>query len=86
MERFASPAQYVSKDDPPLLIFHGDSDKVVLLDQSQRISKLYNDAGLKVRLIKLKGAGHGGREFFTGSHLETARAFLDELIRQTPGP
>lgn len=79
METFASPAHYVSEDDPPLLIFHGDSDKVVLLDQSQRISKLYNDAGLKVRLITLKGAGHGGREFFTGSHLKTARAFLDEL-------
>lgn len=86
MESFASPTRYVSEDDPPLLIFHGDADKVVLLDQSQRISKLYKDAGLKIRLITLKGAGHGGKEFFTGSQLETARAFLGTLHDQTPAP
>ena len=77
-ETFASPAHYVSDDDPPLLIFHGDADKVVLLDQSLRIRKLYSDAGLKVRLVTLKGAGHGGQQFFAGGQFETAKAFLDE--------
>lgn len=32
--RLASPATYISEDDPPFLIFHGDNDKVVFSDQS----------------------------------------------------
>ena len=76
MEKAASPAAYVTADDPPLLIFHGTADRTVLLDQSQRIQKLYADAGLKVQLITLQDAGHGGQQFFTGSHFETAESFL----------
>ena len=35
----ASPVTYLSKDDPPLLIFHGDKDQVVPLGQSGRRSR-----------------------------------------------
>lgn len=77
MESFASPTRYVSADDPPLLIFHGDRDQTVLLDQSERIKDLYSKAGLKVRLVVLEDAGHGGPSFFTGPHFRTAREFLD---------
>jgi hypothetical protein len=77
MERLASPAFYVSADDPPLLVFHGDADQTVLLDQSERIVGLYSDLGLDARLITLEAAGHGGEQFFTGQHFETAKAFLD---------
>ena len=55
----ASAAYHVSKDDPPFLIFHGDMDKTVLLDQSQAIEKVYKQAGLPVKLHVLKGSGHG---------------------------
>ncbi len=78
MERLASPATYVSRGDPPLLVFQGDVDQVVLPDQSQRIVELYSRAGLPARLITLKGAGHGGSAFFSGEHLQTAIDFLDE--------
>lgn len=78
METFASPSNYVTADDPPLLIFHGDADRTVLLDQSQRIKQLYLDAGLKGRLVTLKNAGHGGQQFFTGSHFDTVKEFLNE--------
>lgn len=77
VERFASPAHYVSKDDPPLLIFHGKIDTTVLLDQSEQIAKLYEKAGLKARLVVLDKAGHGGRQFFTGKYFETARMFFE---------
>lgn len=77
VERFASPAHYVSKGDPPLLIFHGKIDTTVLLDQSEQIAKLYEKAGLKARLVVLDKAGHGGRQFFTGKYFETARMFFE---------
>jgi pimeloyl-ACP methyl ester carboxylesterase len=73
---FASPANYVSADDPPLLIFQGDSDRTVLPDQSERIAKLYADAGLTAELVIIEGAGHGGRRFYHGEHFEQAKRFL----------
>jgi dipeptidyl aminopeptidase/acylaminoacyl peptidase len=78
MERRASPATYVSNGDPPLLVFQGDADQVVLPDQSQRIVELYSKAGLPARLVTLKGAGHGGKAFFSGTHFDTAVEFLDK--------
>ena len=36
-EMLASPVHYVDKGDPPLLVFQGDKDETVLLDQSERI-------------------------------------------------
>jgi pimeloyl-ACP methyl ester carboxylesterase len=85
-ETFASPAHYVSADDPPLLIFHGRVDKTVLLDQSQHIAKLYSDAGLKARLVILENAGHGGKSFFQGERFEQARRFLEAHRPFNPKP
>ena len=77
MERFASPATYVSADDPPLLIFQGTADKTVLPDQSERIAKLYADARLDVQLVMIEGAQHGGMRFFQGEHFDQAVHFLN---------
>lgn len=33
----ASPVTYLTKDDPPLLVFHGDNDQLVPLSQSEHI-------------------------------------------------
>lgn len=77
MERLASPATYVSTDDPPLLIFHGTADKTVLLDQSDRMVELYDAVGLDVELVTLEGAGHGGKRFFEGDSFQKAIHFLN---------
>ena len=77
MEQLASPASYVSADDPPLLVFHGSADNTVLLDQSQRIVELYDKFGLESRLVLLAEAGHGGKQFFQGQHFDTLVAFLN---------
>ena len=70
------PAQYVSADDPPLLVFQGAKDKTVLPDQSERIVDLYHEANLPAKLVILEKAGHGGTKFYTGEHLQTAIDFL----------
>lgn len=76
LEAQASPAQYVTADDPPLLVFQGAKDKVVLPDQSERMVDLYRQAELPAKLVMLEQAGHGGRAFYSGEHLETAVRFL----------
>lgn len=76
LEKQASPARYVTADDPPLLVFQGAKDKTVLPDQSERIVDLYRRAKLPAKLVILEKAAHGGRQFYTGKHLQTAIDFL----------
>jgi acetyl esterase/lipase len=56
--RKASPIFYVSKDDPPLLLAHGEEDDLVPFDQSTRMAEAYRHVGLPVELIVVKNAGH----------------------------
>ena len=55
----ASPVEYVSVDDPPLLLVHGDSDQTVPIYQSEDMYEAYQEAGLEATLIEVTGAGHG---------------------------
>ena len=80
LARLASAAHHVTRDDPPFLVFHGDKDKIVLLDQSQRIRDVYSDAGLPLRLEVLKGSGHGGNEFYSGESRKKMVRFLKKRL------
>jgi dipeptidyl aminopeptidase/acylaminoacyl peptidase len=48
----------VSKDDPPLLLAHGEKDDLVPFDQSVRMAEAYRGVGLSVEFIAVKNAGH----------------------------
>lgn len=54
-----SPVTYVSKDDPPHLIVHGDKDPLVPVQQSEKLDHLFDQLGVPSVLIKVKGGGHG---------------------------
>jgi acetyl esterase/lipase len=56
--RQASPIFYVSKNDPPLLLVHGEKDDGVPFEQSVRMADAYRRAGLVVEFIKVKNSGH----------------------------
>ncbi len=61
----ANPITYVTKDDPPFLIVHGDQDRLVPWQQSKYLFEAMQAKGLDdVQLHIVKGAGHGfgGRE------------------------
>ncbi len=73
----ASPLTYLSKDDPPVIIFHGDQDKTVPLSQSQLVHARYQAAGLASELHVLEGAGHGGKVFGDDERQRLIKAFLD---------
>jgi acetyl esterase/lipase len=76
--RAASPATYISADDPPFLIQHGTEDPLVPTQQSQEFADaLKGVLGDKVTLILLEGAGHGGPQFETPANLDLVFNFLD---------
>jgi acetyl esterase/lipase len=57
--RQISPINHVSPDDPPILIVHGDADKLVPLQQSESFVEKLKNAGVKSKLEVKKGGGHG---------------------------
>lgn len=56
----ADPVRYVSPEDPPFLIVHGDSDPLVPHHQSQLLAAALEAAGVPVIFYTVKGGGHGG--------------------------
>jgi acetyl esterase/lipase len=74
----ASPLTYVTSDDSPMLIVHGDVDPVVPVQQSETFHAALEKAGVKSKLHIVKGGGHGNgfqvpevqqlvREFFVAT-------------------
>jgi acetyl esterase/lipase len=57
--RQISPISHVTPDDPPTLIIHGDADRLVPLQQSERIVEEFKKTGIPTNLVVKKGAGHG---------------------------
>jgi len=57
----ASPILFVSSDDPPTLLLHGDADRLVPLSHSERMDAALDDAGVENDFIVFPGAGHGFR-------------------------
>lgn len=54
-----SPIRFVSPATPPTLVFHGDADTLVPLDQSERYRAAARDVGAEVELVVHRGGGHG---------------------------
>jgi len=55
----ASPINYVSKDDPPTLLVHGDADRTVPFNQSEMMEAALRKVGVPVKLIRIEGGDHG---------------------------
>jgi len=60
--KHANPNTYVSKDDPPFLICHGDKDPLVPHNQSVLLNAALKEAGVSVIFHTVKGGGHGFRD------------------------
>jgi acetyl esterase/lipase len=57
--RAASPVNYVTPDDPPVMTIHGDKDGTVPYTQAVIISEKLRAAGNACGLIKVNNADHG---------------------------
>ena len=75
--KHVSPLTYLTKDDPPVIIFQGDQDKTVPTEQSKLVHKHYQKMGLESHLHILEGTGHGGKVFSDETRYQQIKAFLD---------
>jgi len=78
LARLASPIFHVDKNDPPLLLFHGDQDPQMPINQAHELEGAYEKAGAKVKFKVLHGAGHGGKVFYEPEQMAIINAFLRE--------
>ena len=56
--RFASPAAYVDRRDPPFLLMHGDDDHTVPEQQTEEFDQALRRVGVSVRKIVVPGVDH----------------------------
>lgn len=74
-----SPITFVSADDPPILIVHGDRDVTVPVQHARNMYQRLRDAGVTVELQVVEGANHG----VAGAGpavTEQARRFVDKHL------
>ena len=55
----ASPVNYVTADDPPMLLVHGDADRTVPFHQSEIMEAALKKVNVPVKVIRIEGADHG---------------------------
>lgn len=58
LKKDVSPVSFVSKDDPPILIVHGDADAVVPVQHATVLKKALKKAGVEHELIVVKDGKH----------------------------
>ena len=82
----ASPVMHVDRNDPPLLLLHGDQDPQMPINQSHELEGAYEKLGLDVFFDVVHGAAHGDGDgeprFFSKERVERAVAFLRRTIGQ----
>jgi acetyl esterase/lipase len=76
----ADPITYVTKDDAPFLIMHGEKDPLVPLHQSEILRDALAKAGIEAILQVVGGAGHG---FSGGENLEPVEAFFNKHLKSS---
>jgi acetyl esterase/lipase len=80
LARLASPVFHVDQGDPPLLLFHGDQDAQMPINQSHELQGAYGKLGLDVDFMVVHGVGHVGGPFFEGEPVERVVKFLQRTI------
>ena len=75
----ANPITYVSKDDSPFLIIHGDQDKLVPYQQSVLLKDALEAAGVPVTFYQVEGGGHGW--FRDPKVPKLTRSFLEQHLK-----
>lgn len=79
LAKAANPITYVTPDDPPFLIVHGDQDPVVPLQQSELLYHALKSAQRSVHFHTIHGAGHG--QGFDGPEvLPMVQRFFDQHL------
>jgi len=74
-----SPVNHVRRDGPPVITLHGENDNVAPYKGAADLHKALDGAGVRNKLITLKGRGHGG---FSKEEMAAGYASIREFLTQ----
>ncbi len=74
-----SPIYFVHSNMPPILIIHGDADKLVPIYQARTFVKRCEEVGTPVKLVVREGKDHGWPEM--GKDMELFADWFDKHLR-----
>jgi acetyl esterase/lipase len=77
----ASPLNYVSKDDPPVLTLHGDQDALVPVEQAKRLDEKMKAVGASHTLMVFEGQGHGFEGEYGKKAADATWEFFDRHLK-----
>lgn len=72
----ASPLGRVGKDAPPMLIVHGDRDRLTSIREAQAFFDALSRTGASATFVALAGAGHEDPAFDSAANVAMTAAFL----------
>lgn len=75
----SSPINFGSSDDPPTIFFHGETDQVVPISQSEKLETTLKNAQIRHQFIRVPNQGHGFTAETNASLLKQAKTFFGEL-------
>jgi acetyl esterase/lipase len=79
--RLASPAAFVTADDPPMFFFHGARDDLVPIRSPERMVALLTHSGVAAEMYTVEKSGHF-TALFDGEALNRAILFADRYLKQ----
>lgn len=77
----ASPTSYVTKDDPPFFLFHGERDVLVPSSSSLKLHQKLESKGVKSQHFVAPGSGHFG-VFSDLNWMDKAIEFFDSNLKK----
>lgn len=75
-----SPVSFVSKDDPPFLIVHGDADVIVPFEHATSLEKALHNVCVPVEVHVVKGGRHNVAGAGEPSSAKRATEFMKEHL------
>ncbi|MGJ8641239.1 MAG: prolyl oligopeptidase family serine peptidase [Opitutaceae bacterium] len=80
-----SPVEHVKKNSPPVLLIHGEKDRILPISQSEHFLKTAKENGATASILPVKGAKHsfGGKNISPTMEAinETAVQFIIEHLK-----
>lgn len=74
--RQASPIERITPDAPPILIMHGDRDRLIPIAEAEMFHKTLSRRGVKSTFVSIAGAGHEDPAFDSPTNIGITAAFL----------
>jgi acetyl esterase/lipase len=84
--RRANPITYVTRGDPPFLLFHGSRDGLVSPSQTALLRRALAAHGVPVTRYLVDGAGHAGPEWSTNAAMQRLVTFLAATLSLSRAP